>query len=168
VAAWEHRAVTAEEQPRQKRGTAGVIAPPPVIYLAFLGLGFVLEGLLPGAELPGWAQWTGAVVIVAGAVLVISFERAFKRVGTDANPYRRSTALATDGPYRFSRNPAYLGMAITYIGITLAAEAPWALVMLVPATLLMHYGVILREERYLEGLFGDEYLSYKRTTRRWI
>ena len=59
-------------------------------------------------------------------------------------------------------------MAITYIGITLAAEAPSALVMLVPATVLMQYGVILREERYLEGLFGDEYLSYKRTTRRWI
>jgi hypothetical protein len=54
--AWEHRAVTAEAQPRQGRATAGVIAPPPFIYLAFLGLGFVLEALLPGAELPGWAQ----------------------------------------------------------------------------------------------------------------
>ncbi len=97
-----------------------MIAPPPVIYLAFLGLGFVLEGVLPGAKLPGWAQWTGAVVILAGVVLVISFERAFKRVGTDANPYRPSAALATDGPYRFSRNPAYLGMAVIYIGITLA------------------------------------------------
>jgi protein-S-isoprenylcysteine O-methyltransferase Ste14 len=160
--------VTAEERATRRRATAGVIAPPPVIYLAFLGLGFVLEGLLPGAELPGWGQWAGAVVIVGGVVLVISFERAFKRAGTDANPYRPSTALATDGPYRFSRNPAYLGMAITYVGITLAAEAPWALVMLVPATLLMQYGVIRREERYLEGLFGDEYLSYKRATRRWV
>ena len=161
-------AVTAEDQASHRRGTAGVIAPPPVIYLAFLGLGFVLDALLPAAELPGWARWTGAVVIVAGVVLMMSFERAFKRVGTDANPYTPSTALATDGPYRFSRNPAYLGMAITYIGITLAAAAPWALVTLVLATLVMHYGVILREERYLEGLFGDEYLSYKRATRRWI
>jgi protein-S-isoprenylcysteine O-methyltransferase Ste14 len=160
--------VGAEEQPRQRRGTAGVIAPPPVIYLGFLGLGFVLESLLPGAELPGWAQWIGAVVIVAGVALMISFELAFKRAGTDANPYRPSTALATDGPYRFSRNPGYLGMAITYIGITLAAEAPWALVMLVPATLVIQYGVIAREERYLERPFGEEYLSYKRTTRRWI
>jgi protein-S-isoprenylcysteine O-methyltransferase Ste14 len=150
------------------RGTAGVIAPPPVIYLGFLGLGFVLESLLPGAELPGWAQWIGAVVIVAGVALMISFELAFKRAGTDANPYRPSTALATDGPYRFGRNPGYLGMAITYIGITLAADAPWALVMLVPATLVIQYGVIAREERYLERLFGEEYLSYKRTTRRWI
>ena len=73
------------------------------------------------------------MVILAGVVLMVSFERAFERAGTDANPYRPSTALATDGPYRFSRNLAYLGMAITYIGITLATEAPWALVMLVPA-----------------------------------
>ena len=160
--------MTAEGQPRQRHGTAGVIAPPPVIYLGFLGLGFALEGLLPGAELPAWAQWLGAVVIVAGVALMLSFERAFKRAGTDANPYRPSSALATDGPYRFSRNPGYLGMAITYIGITLAAEAPWALVMLVPATFVIQYGVIAREERYLERLFGEEYLSYKRTTRRWI
>jgi protein-S-isoprenylcysteine O-methyltransferase Ste14 len=159
--------VIAEGQPR-KRETAGVIAPPPIIYLALLGLGFALEGLLPGAELPAWAQWVGAVVIVVGVALMLSFELAFKRVGTNANPYRPSTALATDGPYRFSRNPAYLGMAITYVGIALAAEAPWTLVMLVPATLVVQYGVILREERYLERLFGEEYLTYKRTTRRWI
>jgi protein-S-isoprenylcysteine O-methyltransferase Ste14 len=160
--------VTAEGQPRQRRETAGVIAPPPVIYLGFLGLGFALERLLPGAELPGWTQWLGAVVIVAGVALMISFELAFKRAGTDANPYRPSSALATDGPYRFSRNPGYLGMAITYIGITLAAEAPWSLVMLLPATLVIQYGVVTREERYLERLFGEEYLSYKQTTRRWI
>ena len=160
--------MTAEGKPREKRGTAGVIAPPPVISLGFLGLGFLLEGLLPGAELPWWAQWVGAVVIVAGAAVMLWFELAFKRAGTDANPYRPSKALATDGPYRFSRNPGYLGMAITYVGITLAAEAPWALVMLVPATLVIQYGVIHREERYLERLFGEEYLSYKRTTRRWI
>ena len=160
--------MTADGQPRERRETAGVIAPPPVIYLGFLGLGFLLEGLMPGAELPTWAQWAGAVVIVAGVALMISFEIAFKRAGTNANPYRPSTSLATDGPYRFSRNPGYLGMAVTYVGITLAAEAPWALVMLVPATLVMHYGVIRREERYLERLFGDEYLSYKQRTRRWI
>ncbi len=160
--------MSAEEQPRQRRETAGVIAPPPVVFLGFLWLGFVFESLLPGAALPAWAQWVGAVVIVAGVALLVSFELAFKRAGTDANPYRPSTALATEGPYRFSRNPGYLGMAITYIGIALAAEAPWALVMLVPATLVIQYGVIAREEHYLERLFGEEYLSYKRTTRRWI
>ena len=160
--------MTAEEQPRQRRGTAGVIAPPPVIFLGFLGLGFALEGLLPGADLPVAVQWVGATVIVAGVVLTLSFELAFRRVGTDANPYRPSTALATTGPYGFSRNPGYLGMAITYVGIALAAAAPWALVMLLPALVVVQYGVITREERYLERLFGDEYLSYKQRTRRWI
>jgi protein-S-isoprenylcysteine O-methyltransferase Ste14 len=160
--------VTEEQQPGRSRDTPGVIAPPPFIYLGCLGLGFALEALLPGGELPGWAQWIGGALIVAGVVLIVSFERAFKRAGTDVNPYRPSTALATDGPYRVSRNPAYLGMAITFIGIALAAAAPWALVMLVPATLLMQYGVIRREERYLEGVFGEEYRRYKRTTRRWI
>ena len=163
-----YRALTAEGQPRQNPGTAGVIAPPPVIYLASLGLGFAFEALMPGAEFPGWAQWIGAVVIVAGVALMISFELAFRRAGTDTNPYRPSSALTTDGPYRFSRNPGYLGMAITYIGITLASEALWALVMLLPATLVIQCGVIAREERYLERLFGEEYLSYKRNIRRWI
>jgi protein-S-isoprenylcysteine O-methyltransferase Ste14 len=166
--AWEYRAVTAGGQPGQGRETAGVIAPPPLIYLVFLGLGFALEGLLPGGDLPVAVQWLGAAVILAGVALLISFERAFKSAGTDANPYRPSTSLATSGPYRFSRNPAYLGMAITFAGIALAADAPWALVMLVPAMLVIQYGVILREEPYLERLFGEEYLSYKRTTRRWI
>jgi protein-S-isoprenylcysteine O-methyltransferase Ste14 len=160
--------VTAKGQAGQTRGTAGVIAPPPVIYLGFLGLGFAFEWLMPGAELPGWVRFIGAAVIVAGVALLISFESAFKRVGTDANPYRPSTALATGGPYRYSRNPAYLGMAITYVGIALAAAAPWALVMLAPAMLVIQYGVIAREERYLERLFGEDYLAYKRTTRRWI
>ena len=160
--------MTAEGEPGQARGTAGVIAPPPVIYLAFLGLGFVFEWLMPGAELPGWVQWFGAAVIVAGVALMISFESAFKRAGTDTNPYRPSTALATDGPYRYSRNPAYLGMATTYAGITFAAAAPWALLMLAPAMLVIQYGVIAREERYLERRFGEGYLAHKRTTRRWI
>ena len=128
--------MSAEGEARAGRNTAGVIAPPPVIYLGFLGLGFALEGLMPGADLPSWAQWVGAVLIAAGVALVVSFELAFKRADTAANPYKPSTALATSGPYRFSRNPAYLGMAIVYVGIALASDAPWALVMLVPALVI--------------------------------
>jgi protein-S-isoprenylcysteine O-methyltransferase Ste14 len=160
--------VTAEGQPRKRRETAGVIAPPPIIYALFLGLGFLLEALMPENDLPAWVQWLGAAVIAAGVALTVSFEFAFKRADTPANPYKPSTALATSGPYRFSRNPGYLGMAIVYVGIALAAGAPWALVMLVPAIVVLHFGVIVREERYLERLFGDEYLSYKQRTRRWI
>ena len=159
--------MTAEGQPGQKRGTAGVIAPPPVIYLAFLGLGFAFEWLMPGAELPGWAQWIGAVVIVAGVALMVSFELAFKRAGNEAirlGPRRRcyGRAVPVQPQPRLSghgdhlrRNHACGGGAV-------------ALLMLAPATLVIQYGVIAREERYLEGLFGEDYLTYKRTTRRWI
>jgi protein-S-isoprenylcysteine O-methyltransferase Ste14 len=160
--------VTAEGQPRQRRETAGVIAPPPIIYLAFLGLGFLLEALMPDNDLPAWLQWLGAALIVAGLALGIAFERALARARTPANPYKPSTSLATTGPFRFTRNPAYLSMAIVYVGIALAAAAPWALVMLAPALVVIQFGVIVREERYLERLFGDEYLSYQQRTRRWI
>jgi protein-S-isoprenylcysteine O-methyltransferase Ste14 len=165
---WEHRAVTAAAEDRRRRGTAGVIAPPPVIFLLFLGLGFVLEALMPDNDLPAWLQWIGAALIAAGVALVFWFETALNRVNTSANPYRPTTALTTSGPYRFTRNPAYVGMAIVYVGIALAADAPWAIVMLAPALVVIQLFVIVREERYLERLFGEEYLSYKRRVRRWI
>jgi protein-S-isoprenylcysteine O-methyltransferase Ste14 len=150
------------------RGTAGVIAPPPLIFLAFLLVGFVLESALPDNNLPTGIQWLGALLIVLGIALAVAFERALSRARTPANPYKQTEALATSGPYRFTRNPAYLAMAIIYVGMALAADAPWALPLLIPALLVVQFGVIVREERYLERLFGDEYLSYKRRTRRWL
>jgi protein-S-isoprenylcysteine O-methyltransferase Ste14 len=164
----ERRAVSREAEDRERRGTAGVIAPPPVIFLLFLGLGLALEALMPENDLPAWLQWIGAALIAAGVALVFWFESALKRVNTSTNPYRPTTALSTSGPYRFTRNPAYVGMVIVYVGIALAADAPWALVMLAPAVVVIQLFVIVREERYLERLFGEEYLSYKRRVRRWI
>ena len=166
--------MTGEEPAREGRGTAGgrrtagLPAPPPVIFLLFLGLGFLIEALMPANDLPAWLQWVGAGVIAAGVALVLWFEAALRRARTPANPFKPTTALATDGPYRLSRNPAYLGMAIVCAGIALAADAPWALLTLPPAVAAIQLLVIAREERYLEGLFGEEYLSYKRRTRRWI
>jgi protein-S-isoprenylcysteine O-methyltransferase Ste14 len=160
--------VTAEDRAGEGRGTAGLPAPPPVIFLLFLGLGFVLEALMPDNDLPAWLQWIGAAVIVGGIALGVGFERALQRARTPANPFKPTKAIATDGVYRFSRNPGYLSMAIVFAGIALAADAPWVLVMLAPAVAAIQLLVIAREERYLERLFGEEYLSYKRRTRRWI
>jgi protein-S-isoprenylcysteine O-methyltransferase Ste14 len=139
-----------------------------VIFLVFLGLGFALEALMPDNDLPAWLQWVGAAVIAAGIALLVWFERSLQRARTPANPFRPTTALATDGAYRLTRNPGYLAMAIVCAGVALAADAPWALVMLAPGLAAIQLLVIAREERYLEGLFGEEYLSYKRRTRRWI
>jgi protein-S-isoprenylcysteine O-methyltransferase Ste14 len=160
--------VTAEEQAREERDTAGIIAPPPLIFVGFLLVGYVLESALPDNNLPSWVQWLGGLLIIVGIALLVAFERALSRARTPANPYTPTKALATGGAYRFTRNPGYLAMAIVYVGLSLGADAPWALLLLVPALLVVQFGVIVREERYLERLFGDEYLSYKRRTRRWI
>ena len=74
----------------------------------------------------------------------------------------------TTGPYRFTRNPAYLGMALTYVGIALLSSAVWVLLPLPLVLAVIDRGVIAREERYLQRKFGEEYLSYKRTVRRWV
>jgi len=149
--------------------TAGVVAPPPLIFVAGLVVGFVLEALLPGADLPAFLQWgLGGLLIVAGLGLLLSFNASFSRKGTAVEPWKPTTAIVTTGPYRFTRNPAYLGMALTYVGIAVLSSALWVLVPLPFAMAVIDRGVIAREERYLERKFGEEYLAYKRTVRRWI
>jgi protein-S-isoprenylcysteine O-methyltransferase Ste14 len=161
--------VTNEADPQPERDTAGVIAPPPLIYLAGLAIGFVIEALLPGASVPGAVRWVGGgVFVLAGSALLASFNRSFERKGTAVEPWKPTTAIVTTGPYRLTRNPAYLGMALVYVGIALLAGALWALVPLPFVLVVVDRAVIAREERYLERKFGPEYLAYKAGVRRWI
>ena len=149
--------------------TAGVIAPPPLIYLGALGIGFGLNAVIGTGSLPSTiALPVGSASIIAGGALVGSFVRAFGRAQTPLDPYAPSQALVTDGPYRLTRNPGYLGMALAYAGIAIASNAPWALVALPAAIAVIDRGVIAREERYLTRKFGTPYEDYKRRVRRWI
>jgi len=149
--------------------TAGVVAPPPLIYLAGLVVGIVLDALLPEGSLPWVIRWVlGGVLALAGIALLASFNTAFTRRGTAVEPWKPTTAIVTTGPYRITRNPAYLGMALLYIGITLLADVPWALLILPIVVVVIDRMVIAREERYLERKFGGEYLGYRATVRRWI
>ena len=151
------------------RDAPGVIAPPPLIYLAGLGLGFLLDELLPSASLSGTlATVLGVLLVAGGLVLAGSFVRAFRRANTPVDPGRATTAIVTTGPYRLSRNPGYLAMAMAYVGIALLTNTLWAFATLVPALILIDRGVIKREERYLERKFGEDYLRYKARTRRWL
>ena len=88
--------------------------------------------------------------------------------GTPANPYKPVSNVVTEGPFRYTRNPAYLSMAMIYTGIAALANALWAMLLLPGALLVIQRGVIEREERYLERKFGEEYLRYKARVRRWI
>ena len=99
--------------------------------------------------------------------LILALGR-FRRAGTAVEPWRTSTALVTNGVYRFTRNPMYLAMALLYLGAALAADSVLALVLLPPLLVLVRVGVISREERYLERRFGDEYRRYRSSVRRWL
>jgi len=163
-----------EQQPPSSLPTtaddrAGVIAPPPLLYLAGLAVGFGLAALLPAASVPGPVCWpVGGLLAIAGIGLARWFFGALGRARTPVDPYQPTTALVTTGPYRLSRNPAYVALALGYAGTAILAGTLWPFVSLVPALMLIDRGVIAREERYLERRFGDDYRRYKAQTRRWL
>ncbi|MBV8230410.1 MAG: isoprenylcysteine carboxylmethyltransferase family protein [Planctomycetaceae bacterium] len=90
----------------------------------------------------------------------------FRRLGTTPNPAGPTTALAVGGPYRFTRNPMYLGLVFLMAGLEFLANALWPLVLL--PVVIVRRAVIDREERYLTAEFGEEYLRYKARVRRWL
>lgn len=147
----------------------GVIARPPLIYLGSLLFGFGLEYLWPASAIPNLVQYiAGAVLIALGVSILASAMRQFRKAGTNVQTWKPTTALVTNGFYRFSRNPIYVALSLIYAGIGIAADNLWALGLLVPVLVVIRYGVIAREERYLERKFGQEYLSYKASVRRWL
>ena len=156
----------------QQRDAPGMIAPPPLIALAALVLGVALDWLLPmfvlKTLLSFWYRLLlGFLLICFGGALVITAHRKFKRIGTNIEPWKPTLHLATDGIYRHLRNPMYVSLLLVTAGIGIAIGSNWTLVLLVPMALLLHYGVVLREERYLESKFGNEYRRYKARVPRW-
>ena len=146
-----------------------VLAPPPVIFVVGLALGLLLDAVLPEADLPDVAAIVvGAALVLAGLLLQARFVQMFKRADTDILPGREASALVTSGVYRFTRNPGYLGMALTVSGVAILADAPWALIVIALTVLVIDRGVIAKEEQYLEERFGEEYRAYCATVRRWI
>ena len=153
------------------RGNAGVIAPPPLIFLAFLALAAVLEALAPSltATLFPHARYVaGAVLFIIGLLIGIAGLRGLSAAATNISTDLPTTALVVDGIYGQSRNPLYLAMTLAYIGLAVAAGSAWAIALLLPLLVLMHVGVISREEGYLEREFGDMYRQYKSRVRRWL
>jgi protein-S-isoprenylcysteine O-methyltransferase Ste14 len=157
------------EDANETRGTAGVIAPPPLIYGGALLAGLLAKALFPAGFLPRrFAQALGAPLIGSGLLLFVSSLRAMRREETDVRPNRPTTSLVLHGPYRFTRNPIYLGFTLVYGGVTVLANSLPAALLLPFVLVLMQRGVIEREERYLERYFGEEYVRYKSRVRGWI
>lgn len=152
--------------------TAGVIAPPPLIALAAVVIGVALDWLAPAYILMLLLSLEtrialGLLLIVLGGLLAVGGMRSFTRARTNVNPYRPSLALSTTGVYAYLRNPMYVGLAFIVAGIGVALASDWTLVMLAGAALVVHFGVVKREERYLTVKFGDAYLNYRKTVSRY-
>jgi protein-S-isoprenylcysteine O-methyltransferase Ste14 len=156
----------------EARDSAGVIAPPPLIALAAVVLGLALDWLMPAYVVSVLLSLTeriiiGAMLIAAGGALAIPAMRGFRSAGTHVEPWKPSSALVTGGIFGWLRNPMYVGLALIVAGLGIALASDWMLVMLVPAVLLLHFGVVKREERYLEAKFGDAYRAYKERVPRY-
>jgi protein-S-isoprenylcysteine O-methyltransferase Ste14 len=147
----------------------GVIALPPLIYLVAMTLGIALHFLRPlTLPVPVAVRWVGLAMIVAEFAVLIPSRLRFVRAGTNVNPMKPATALVTTGIYRFTRNPMYVGLMIGFTGLALLTRIGWLLVELPVVLAIMHWGVILREERYLSRKFGAEYEAYRARVRRYF
>jgi protein-S-isoprenylcysteine O-methyltransferase Ste14 len=153
-------------------GTAGVIARPPLLFLGALLLGLGADRLLPlvfAVPGKGLILWTvGGGLILIGVALAAAGIRSFLRAATPVPTNEPTRALVTTGVHGWTRNPIYLGMFLVYGGIGVAAHSPWILILTLPLAIVIRYGVVAREEIYLERRFGDAYLAYKRRVRRWL
>ncbi len=147
----------------------GVIVRPPLVYAAGFVLGLVLQSTFPTTILPAaLAPVSGFVVLLCGAALAMWSRRTMEAAGTATDPRLPATALVVNGPFRYSRNPMYLGRTLLYLGLALLANALWVLATLIPVLITVHFGVIKREERYLDRTFGDAYRRYRAAVRRWV
>ena len=129
----------------------------------------LLHVLLPG---PLWptviGRAIGALLLLFGVVLNIVSARLFQQIHTAIKPFEKSTALAVEGPYRFTRNPMYLGMLLILggIGLLLGSTTP---LLVIPLFLwLIAKRFVIAEERMLSDTFGTAYAAYRKRVRRWL
>jgi protein-S-isoprenylcysteine O-methyltransferase Ste14 len=147
-----------------------VITMPPFIYLGAMFLAFIIQFFIP---LPGfiaapYGMYLGFALIALSFALVYWAAGTFKKRGTNVDVRQPVIEIVDEGPFQYTRNPMYVGMALFSLGVAVAANSVWILLTLVPALLVINYGVIKREEAYLEKKFGEQYLAYKRKVRRWL
>jgi protein-S-isoprenylcysteine O-methyltransferase Ste14 len=147
----------------------GIRVPPPLIYLLPLVLGLLLDRRAHVPFLPrGVGRLLGWPLIGGGALLAGWFRRTMSEADAPIRTDKPVPRLTTEGPFRYTRNPGYLGLAMIYAGIAVLRNALWAILPLPLVLFVIQREVIGREERYLERTFGEEYLDYKRRVRRWV
>jgi protein-S-isoprenylcysteine O-methyltransferase Ste14 len=149
--------------------TAQVIVLPPLVYGAACVIGLLLHLVFPIHILPTTlARGIGVVCVLVSLPLALATLRALSHAHTPVDPMKPTTALVTEGPFRYSRNPIYVALTLLYLGVAFLVNALWILLLVVPALAVLRYGVIAREEAYLTRKFGDAYRQYTAQVRRWL
>ncbi len=149
---------------------ANVVVRPPVLWILLIAASYGLDRLLPLPFLPKDfpTVWIGLVIWLLGFALAAVAIAQFRRAGTDVSTHTATARIVDAGIFAWSRNPIYVGAHIGTVGVAIALNSLWVLATLVPFYLVIRYGVVAREEAYLEREFGQAYLDYKARVRRWI
>ena len=147
-----------------------VIAFPPLIWLTCaVASGLAQHFIFPSPMMRDEVSLPlGIVLAIAAVSLLIWAGSVLKMAGTNVNPSQPALTIVRHGPYRFTRNPMYLALCLLQVSLAFFLNDWISLLFVIPLALVLHYGVILREERYLEAKFGDPYLALRRKVRRWI
>lgn len=148
--------------------SAEIIAQGPILALGAFAIGVGLHQLRPISVFPPtWNFVGGGALLVAGIVIVLTGILALRR--TDESPFHEEepSELVTDGPYRYSRHPLYVGVIVAYLGLTVAFDSLWPLVTVLPLGWYFNR-LAKREETFLEAKFGEEYTQYRENVRRWL
>lgn len=144
--------------------------PPPLVFIGFIFLGLAADRLLPlpSLAIPPMLGWAGLALGIAGLVLIAFAIGLFRKAGENPEPWTPSATIIASGPYRFTRNPMYLGMALFQLGFGLWWPSTAVLILVPVAMILIDRFVIAKEERYLRDTFGEGYDGYCQKVRRWI
>lgn len=149
---------------------ARVRFPPPLVFLggilAGVGAARVVAAAIPLGRTMRIAG--GLVVLVAGVGLIVAARRHFVRTGQSPIPWKPSPELILHGPFRFTRNPMYVGMTLIQLGLGVAVDNAWISAFAIPALLIVHVIAVLPEERYLAEKFGESYRRYLGQVRRYL
>ncbi|AZO24606.1 isoprenylcysteine carboxylmethyltransferase family protein [Mesorhizobium sp. M1E.F.Ca.ET.045.02.1.1] len=142
---------------------------PPLLFLVALILMLALRHVFPLAIGGRPLTTVLGIVLAALAIAIIAWGRmTMQRAGTNIEPTKPTLAIVTSGPFRFVRNPLYVGLMGLLLGIGLIFDTWWGVLAVVPVFLILHFGVVLREEAYLERKFGEPYRAYKASVRRYL
>jgi len=161
--------MTENKEMQESNDSPGVIALPPMIFVAAMVVGFAVEWLSPSTFLASGSRTVAGIVLLAAGMVMIGLGiLQHRRSSNDPDPRNPDVMVMNSGIYRRTRNPIYIGYFMILAGIGVWANSLWVLSTVIPAYFVVRWGVVAREETYLEAKFGQTYTDYKNSVRRWF